>query len=184
MRINAPLRVVEMMDERMRCKERNELYTGVGVLSINGKPVLKKVELLALVELRWCKSDIFSDKPTLVLSNVLRVGAVIDGNEYLLGGFKRIGNDATQVMTRAEANDDGTMIGEALIEGGWVRLPRCGNCSGAVKKVIDAVNRGYSVLVTLDLKNRKVISVDLISPRRAEEIMANWYLNTSTGDEE
>ena len=169
-----------MMDEWMKCKERNELYTGVGTLSIDGKPIIEKAELLALVELKWCEFDFFSDKPTLVLSNVLRVGAVIDGNEYLLSEFKRVGDDATHIMTRADIYEDGSaMVGEALIEGGWVRLPRCGNCSEAVKKVIDAVNSGYSVLVTLDLKSKRVVSVDLVSPRRAEEIMRNWYFRAA-----
>ena len=161
------------------CKEEKELFTGVGALSIDGEPTLDNVELLALVELRHCKSSFMGEGVMVILNNILKVGVVINGSEYVLGGFSRVGDDITHVVTSVYTYNNGEMIGEALVEGGWVKLPECSNCGEAVRRVINAVNSGYAVFITLDLKGRRVISVDLVSPRRAREIMNNWYLRTT-----
>ena len=44
-----------------------------------------------------------------------------------------------------------------------------------VRRVIEAVNSGYMVHVTMDLGRGRVLEVELISPGRERELWSNWF---------
>lgn len=161
------------------CEPKREILVGTGPVKVNGEVVIGDAELVAIAEVSRCRDEFLDGKYTVAVNNVIKVGIVVDGKEYVLAEFKekntKRGKDVPWVLTKVVTHDEHNAIGEALIEGGWVRLPNCVGCGVGVRRVIEAVNSGYMVHVTMDLGRRRVLEVELINPSRERELWSNWF---------
>ena len=154
------------------CEEVRKVIMNEGKIIWGGWST--KATIAVLVRLDYCNDD---GLPILRIDGVERVGLIKDDREYILA--IAVDNNNNPLMqgyaTTTIDTNRGNVYAEFILVTEKRAIPPCKNCGdNDVRNIYEALNMGYCIHVRLDLKNMRIIDMELINRKVAKQYAESW----------